>query len=87
MNQLPITEVRPSYVWANIQTGQTASIYGSCPWFSDSEKANWEKRQTGFTWVRKDGTIGLGRIPAKTEAEAIEVMNEINNKYLERISA
>lgn len=37
----------------------------------------------GYTWRRKDGTIGLGRQPTKTYEEARELMDLINAEYIE----
>lgn len=74
-----ILEVIESKHWINKVTGQTASIYGSVPYFSESDKANWSIEVRGYTWLCKDGTIGLGRQPAKTRAEALEVMDRVNN--------
>ena len=47
--------------------GRTASIYGSCPWASDSERNEWRIQVVGFT-VRhkKTGTVGIGRKPWET---------------------
>jgi hypothetical protein len=65
----PIEYVR----WKNTVTGATASIYGAVPWTSARDKANWITETVGWT-VRnlKDGTVGIGRVPWKTYAEAEE---------------
>jgi len=60
-------------------SGRTASIYGAAPWTTESDKANWSVKTTGFTWRKDDGTVGLGRVPAKTMEEAVEVMNRVNS--------
>jgi len=80
-----ITRVTPSRVWNHIPTGRKASIYGACPWYQESEKADWEIVTRGWTWEVQDSrgsvTIGMGHVPAKTEEEAIAFMNECNAKW------
>jgi hypothetical protein len=75
-----ILEVIESKQWVNSETGATASIYGSLPWRSVTEKDQWAIVVRGFTWKNSNGTIGLGRRPAKTYAEALEVMEKFNNR-------
>lgn len=74
-----ILEVIESKRWKNNKTGATASIYGAVPYTSETEKQEWSIETVGFTWRKSDGTIGLGRPPAATYEEAINVMNRINN--------
>ena len=73
-----IIEVIESKQWRNTKTGQTASIYGALPYCSETEKENWIIEKRGYTWKRSDGTVGLGRKPAKTYEEAVGVMEKIN---------
>ena len=73
-----IIEVIESKQWRNTKTGQTASIYGAVPYCSEQDKQNWIIEKCGYTWKRANGTIGLGRKPAKTYKEAVEVMEKIN---------
>lgn len=63
-------EVIEAKIWRH-KNGRAASIYGACPWISASDRENWAIEHTGFT-VRNtmDGTIGLGRMPFATHAEA-----------------
>ena len=75
---MKITEIIESKQWRNKVTGETASIYGSLPYFMDAEKDNWEIETVGYTWKLDNGTIGIGRKPAKTYKEALEVMNKLN---------
>lgn len=51
--------------------GRTASLYGSCPWMSDAERALWTLQVVGYT-VRhkKTGTVGIGRQPWSTLEDA-----------------
>ena len=51
--------------------GRTASIYGSCPWVSASERDQWRVQIVGYT-VRhkKTGIVGIGRKPWETLEEA-----------------
>ena len=51
--------------------GRTASIYGSCPWVSDSERNQWKIEIVGFTVQhKKTGTVGINRRPWTTLNEA-----------------
>lgn len=76
---MKVIEVIESWQWINIKTGQTASIYGAVPYTSEVDALNWRKELRGFTWRLDNGTVGLGRIPAKTRAEAEEIMRKVNN--------
>lgn len=75
---MKIIKVIESRCWTNKETGQTASIYGSVPWTTDQDKEHWTITSRGYTWLTDQGTVGLGRQPVKTEAEAVEIMNKIN---------
>jgi hypothetical protein len=77
---MKIIEVIESKCWQNKITGATASIYGSVPYFSDKDKQDWEVITRGYTWRLDNGTVGLGRMPANTMSEAIEIMNNFNNR-------
>lgn len=77
-----ILEVIPSKVWKNKKNGRTASIYGAHPAGSPAERADWEIVEVGWTWRNSNGTIGLGRAPAKSREEAEEVMKRWNAKGL-----
>ena len=74
-----ITKVIPARRWKNSITGQTASLYGAKPWLSDIDEGNWYVETGGWTWRNSNGTIGLGRVPAKTKAEAEAVMHHVNS--------
>lgn len=51
--------------------GRTASIYGSIPWVSDSERSQWRIQIVGYTVQhKKTGTVGIGRKPWETREEA-----------------
>jgi len=76
-----VLNIIESKKWVNSETGATASIYGSLPYWTEAEGKKWKIVTSGYTWQLNDGTIGLGRIPAKTYEEAVEVMNSINNRY------
>ena len=73
-----IYEATPSRIWRR-DDGRTASPYGACPWTSKTEAARWKIEQVGWT-VRDNstGTIGLGRVPFKTEQEAQEMASRLN---------
>lgn len=51
-------------------SGRRASPYGSAPWLSEAEKAEWTLVTQGWTVQHPDGTIGLTRAPFATKAEA-----------------
>lgn len=38
--------------------GLQASLYSSCPWYSDVDKARWELVTDGWTIKHLDGTVG-----------------------------
>lgn len=60
----PLPAVIPSRRWRNESTGETASIYGASP------GPGWTLETTGWTIRWGDGTVGCGRPPFATEAEA-----------------
>lgn len=61
-------------------SGRTASLWGSCPWHSERERSEWQTVTDGFTWQNDNGTIGLGRVPAKSREEADRIAREWNNR-------
>lgn len=75
-NRKDTYEIIPSKHWVNLETGRTASIHGAVPYYTEREKFQWHIVQRGYT-VRnvKTGTVGIGKMPWKTEAEAIEWVN------------
>ena len=75
---MKVTNIILAKRWRNFKTGQTASLYGAVPYCSEQEKKEWHIEVIGYTWKLSDGTIGLGRVPAKTMEEAREVMNRVN---------
>lgn len=75
-----ILEVIESFHWLNVKTGATASIYGAVPWTSKDGESQWSKVSRGFTWRLYNGTVGLGRIPAKSREEAENIMSHFNNR-------
>jgi hypothetical protein len=77
--KLKILKVIPARVWKHNTTGETASIHGAMPYFMTGSE-NWEIVQVGYTWVLDNGTIGLGRKPAKTLQEAEEIMRKFNER-------
>ena len=77
---MKVTEIIESRKWFNIKTEQTASIFGSVPYYSEVDKPNWIIKATGYTWKLDNGTVGLGRVPAKTYEEAKEVMDRVNSR-------
>lgn len=76
--KMRVIKVVESQVWVNSTNGQRASPYGACPWGSEADRPNWKLVTVGYTWVNDNGTVGLGRMPAKTYEEAVEVMHKVN---------
>jgi hypothetical protein len=74
-------EAVPHRVWKHI-SGKTASIYGSVPYYSDEQAAEWEVVTMGWT-IRnhRNGTTGICRPPFATEAEAQAWCDEHNPKF------
>lgn len=56
--------------WTNTVNGRKASLYGSVPWTSQAEKDQWQMTESGYTIAWDDGTIGTGKPPFKTYADA-----------------
>jgi hypothetical protein len=72
-------EVIESRRWNNAKTGATASLYGAVPWTSEAGRVDWAIETVGYTWRDTvKGTIGIGRVPAKTIEEAEEVAAKLN---------
>lgn len=65
-------DVIESLVWKR-DDGRSASPYGAVPWTSPAEEKRWQLVKRGYT-VRNNerGTIGIGRQPWATRAEAQE---------------
>ena len=84
MNILSVIESRQ---WVHLTTGQIGSPYGACPWTSVADRANWALRCTGYTWYLSNGTVGLGRRPVATRAEAEEIMRAHNDRLDQRLRA
>lgn len=66
--------------YKNVVTGATASIYGSCPWYTAAEEANWTVESNGWTIEWSDGTVGIGKKPFATKAEAEAWLAKYNAK-------
>lgn len=76
---IPRYEVIESQVWRR-DDGATASVYGACPWMSDSERDRWSIHVRGYT-IRDNarGTVGLGRVPW---TDAIAHAGKLNARQL-----
>lgn len=62
-------EVIEARQWRH-SSGRTASVYGSTPWLSESERSSWTLEVVGYTVKHPDGTIGLGKPPFPTQEAA-----------------
>ena len=64
--------------WVHV-SGATASIYGACPYVSDSDKSNWSIQTVGWT-IRdnKTNTVGMGRKPFDSMYDASMVLHNLN---------
>lgn len=65
-------------------SGRTASIYGATPWLSEAQRIaeGWQTVQAG--WTLSDSvtnTVGLGRVPFATEAEAAAYAATLNAEW------
>jgi len=80
---MKIVQVIPAEVWQHKVDGRHVSIYGASPYPKDE----WEIVQVGWTWRNSNGTVGLGRVPAKTRKEAVAVKRKNNARHAARIKA
>ena len=66
-----------SRVWCNADTGARASIYGALPYRGD--KGAWQIVTQGWK-IRdnREGTVGLGRAPFPTQADAQALADKFN---------
>ena len=63
--------IKPYKKWYNNKTGQSASIYGSLPYFSNNINNEWQIITSGYTvYNTKTNTSGIGRKPFKTLKDA-----------------
>jgi hypothetical protein len=64
--------------WVNTD-GRTASVYGSCPYVSDADKANWTIVNVGYT-IRdnRTNTVGMGRKPYESKYDAALIVTNLN---------
>jgi len=53
-------KVIPSRVWQHTD-GRTASIYGACPWYSETDRNNWTILVRGWT-INDMATNEIGRV-------------------------
>jgi hypothetical protein len=51
-------------------SGRRVSPFGAVPWYTDEEAKEWELVSAGYTIAWDDGTVGIGRKPFATAAEA-----------------
>lgn len=77
---MKVISIVESKRWKNLSNGHTASVYGAVPYRNEAEKRHWIVEVVGYTWQLDNGTIGLGRAPVKTMAEALEVMSIVNSR-------
>lgn len=72
-------QVVPSRIWINQKTGQKVSPFGACPWQAESERADWELVNVGFTiYDSKSNTYGMGRPPWPNASEAQAMADKWN---------
>jgi hypothetical protein len=77
-------EVIESKSWKH-DDGRSASLYGAVPWTTEREKSQWKIVPRGYT-VRDttSGTVGIGRVPWATRAEAQAWADAANAKDRQR---
>lgn len=75
-------EVIESRRWKHKGTGAVASLYGAVPWTGrpGDRKEDWQLENVGWTIRWDNGTIGIGRVPFKTEGEAQEWLDAYQAK-------
>ena len=73
-------DIIPAKHWVHTD-GRTASIYGAVPYTSEAEQASWSIQPVGFT-IRdnKTNTVGLGRKPFASMADAQAVLTKLGAK-------
>ena len=64
----PRYKIIESKVWKHKITGASASIYGACPWTSQTDKPHWEMVHRGWT-VRDRRFDSVGPILKQTREE------------------
>jgi hypothetical protein len=71
-------EIIESKHWKH-STGRTASIYGAVPWTSSDDAVNWVVVSAGWTvYNTRTNTVGIGRKPFQTKAEAEAFISQFN---------
>jgi hypothetical protein len=80
--------VEESRSYRHKATERKVSIFGALPWRGDAEKLEWELVVNGFT-IRDHNanTVGCGRAPWTTQAEAQTIADRWNEEYLGRVEA
>lgn len=68
-----VVEVIERRAWRNPDKDFSVSVYGAPP-----SGPGWSIVTEGWTWRMSNGTIGLGRPPAKTRDEAERIAAAIN---------
>jgi hypothetical protein len=67
----------PAICWFHV-SGRRASSGGAAPWHTEAERREWTLQTdpaiVGWTIQHDDGTRGIGRVPFRTEAEALAWM-------------
>lgn len=80
---MKIIEVIKAHHWRHKATGETAPLLRDAPLPGDTDTGDWEAVTEGYTWLLDNGTVGLGRRPAATRAEAEAVMLKVNGNATE----
>jgi hypothetical protein len=77
-------EVIESKRWKHKESGATASLFGAVPWSGapGDRKEDWQLEGVGWTIRWDDGTVGIGRQPFKSKAEAEEHLEKMRGKGL-----
>jgi len=78
MNRYSVIE---SKVWKH-KDGRTASIYGACPWYSETDRNNWTILVRGWT-IKDNKTNEIGRVCREpmTLVEAQDRCEVLNFQY------
>ena len=78
---MKITRIVVAYRWCHKKTGETLPIHEHlCFSVTPEDRKNWKVEAYGFTWEMDNGSIGFGKPPVRTFAEAIRIMDDYNSR-------
>jgi hypothetical protein len=78
-------EIAPIRYWKNLKTGQTASLFGSLPYISDFEGADWSVVENGYGWWDKNSNTFHGT-HGQTRAQVVERIKKFYPSFVDTVS-